>query len=99
MNGLREDARSIAVALASRRLALASEPCGRLAVVSIGRDGDPLDAEFKERASELRSAAAELARVIETGRQGDAENAFARVIERCDACHARYRPGAAAIAP
>ncbi len=105
MSSLREDARAIAVALAERRLEDAREPAGRLAAVSIGRPSDALEDRFRSFAADLNAAASELVLALDRRRAGDASDpvevraAFARVLARCDACHAEYRPGAGSVAP
>lgn len=95
MQAIRVDARQIAVALARGQCEAALPPAERLALVEIAAGSAQQD-EFRSHALALRSDAEELVRLLRLGDRRSADQLFARLLTRCDECHARFRPGGVA---
>ena len=94
MRGLRDDARIVARSLATERWDGAAEAAMRLTQARlVDPAADPVDEQFPAYERAYRAQAADLLDSLRAGRARDAEVSFSRLIDRCDACHARYRPG------
>ncbi len=92
MHAVREDAADVARRLDRGRLLDAVSPAYRLSTLRIA-PGREAPTEFRALEADLRDAAARLVDALESGSLQEATRSFEAVLDRCDACHARYRPG------
>ncbi len=91
MDSIRADTAAIRIALDQKPLAQAVSPAYRLAHVELGPGYDAPD-EFRRLEQELRATSAQLLAALEREHGNEASLQFERLLRRCDACHAVYRP-------
>ncbi|MFH0947060.1 MAG: hypothetical protein V2A76_17865 [Planctomycetota bacterium] len=92
MGSMREDAAEIARILGAGRSLDAVTPARRLAEIQLGPGLEP-PPEFRELEEGFRAAAAALSESLDRGEQRENGVRYRVMLERCDACHERFRPG------
>lgn len=94
MGVLRADTEAIGRALANGHLRDAGEPAARIAEVrlSVGYAHE-VDPVFRSYEAALRDQAKVLSEAIEADQPAVARAAFSGLLDRCDRCHATFRPG------
>lgn len=96
MGALRADTEAIGRALVDGAAQAAAEPAHRIAEMrlSVGY-ADETDPEFLSYEAALRDQAQVLAEALDANETTIARSAFSRLLDRCDQCHDRFRPGGA----
>lgn len=90
MHAVREDAAEIARRLDRGELPDAVTAAHRLATLRIA-PGHAAPPEFRTLETEFREEAALLVLALETESRSLSQRRFESLLDRCDACHARYR--------
>lgn len=92
MASVQRDAAHVARFLAAGRPAESLPVLARLSGLRLSdRPGVPADFERLEQ--EFKNAAREMVAAIEAQDRRRTSRRFSTLLDRCDACHARYRPG------
>ena len=92
MGSMREDAAEIGRILGAGRSLDAVAPARRLAEIRLGA-GVELPADFRELEERFRVAAAALSESLDREERREVSVRNRVMLERCDACHERFRPG------
>lgn len=91
MTGLRVDTLAIARGLEAADPSAVVAHARRLESTSVVPTGASADAEFEALAAGFTSSAGLLRRSLEADDVPRARIAFSQLLQRCDACHARFR--------